>query len=254
MPKVFKFFQNGKVFSLRLISIFTLIFKAYSKFTVAKKLVLQGARQISSNFNSAFAFGAVALGIWSKAPEVGKLIMANFYLSCPYLVPYYVPKKEGQSTAEYCKCLGYEVNGEDVESEDKYLKKLSGVIRLYASILQSPMPPSLSSIPHPHGMHNGWTWLTRIVNLEPRETVTATVLFDFLDVAGYSLSRNYGKQFWKLLCLICKELVPKIDRITQPDNKGPVVRLKIFLEKCVKSNSFPVPEGHLSVRWWKSKS
>ena len=219
---------------------------------MSKKLVLQGAKQISSSFNSAFAFGAVALGIWSQFPEVGKLILAHFYLACPYLVPYYMPKKEGQSTAEYCKCLGYEVDGEDVESEDKYLKKLSGVVRLYAAILQSPMPPSLSSLAHPFGIHNGWSWLSRIINLEPIETVTATVLFDFLDVAGCALSKSYGKQFQKLLQLLCQEMVPKIDQITQPDNKGPVVRLKLFLEKCLKSNIFPVPDGHISSRWWRS--
>lgn len=215
-------------------------------------MVLQGAKQISSNFSSAFAFGAVALGIWSQFPDVGKLILAHFYTVCPYLVPYYIPKKEGQSTAEYCKCLGYDVDGEDVESEEKYLKKLSGIVRLYASILQSPMPPSLSKMPHPFGLHNGWTWISRIMNLEPRETVTATVIFDFLEVAGYALSVKYGQQFQKLLKILCEDMIPKIDQITTPDNKGPVVRLKIFLEKCMKSSSFPVPEGCLSMRWWKS--
>lgn len=194
----------------------------------------------------------MALGIWSQFPDVGKLMLAHFYLACPYLVPYYLPRKEGQSVAEYCKCLGYEVEGEDVESEDKYQKKLSGIVRLYAAILQSPMPPSLSSMPHPFGVHNGWTWISRVINLEVRETTTATILYDFLEVAGYSLSNSYGMQFTKLLQILCSKIVPKVDQITQPENKGSVVRLKIFLDKCVKSNNFPIPDGHISSRWWKN--
>jgi len=225
---------------------------AYCKDTVAKKLVLQGAKQISSSFNSAFSFAAVALGIWAQFPDVGRLILFHFYLACPYLVPYYIPRKDGQSTKEYLKCLGYEVDGENVESEEKYQKKLSGIVRLYAAIVQSAMPPSLSSIPHPFGPHNAWTWLSRVSNLEPRETVTATILYDFLEVAGHVLSKNYGKQFKKLLQVLYEKIVPELDDITKPENKGTIVRLKLFLDKCVKNDSFPIPDGHISGRWWKN--
>ena len=163
-----------------------------------------------------------------------------------------MPRREGQSVAEYCKSLGYAVDGDEVESEDKYQKKLSGIVRLYAAILQSPMPPALSSVPHPFGIHNAWTWISRVLNLEVREMATATILHDFLEVAGYSMSKNFGKQFQKLLQLLHEEVLPKIDQITRAENKGSVVRLKSFLEKCIKSSIFPIPDGHISIRWWKS--
>ena len=225
-------------------------FQAYCKDVVAKKLVLQGANQISSSFNSAFSFAAVALGIWAELPDVGQLILAHFYQACPYLVPYYVPRTPGQSVEDYFQLLGYDVNGKEIETEEKYLKKLSGIVRLYAAIVQSPMPAQLSSLAHPYGIHNGWTWLTRLLNLEPRQTVTATVLFDFLEVAGYSLSKTYGKQFQKVLRILLQNVMPKIDAVTPADQKGPVVRLKSFLEKCIKSGSIPLPAGYLSPRWW----
>eukprot|EP00795_Rhopilema_esculentum_P001870 gene1870-16369_t len=223
---------------------------AYCKDTIAKKLVLQGTRQISSSFNSAFSFGAVAVGIWAQFPEVGKLMLAHFYTTCPYLVPYYLHKGPDQSVAEYCKKLGYEVNGEDIEDENTYLKKLSGIVRLYAAILQSPLPPKYRATGHPFGLHNAWTWISRIMNLEPRETVTATILFDFLEVAAYAMKQKYGKQFQKLLRMLYEDFLPKIDDITESDKKGPVVRLKTFIQKCAETGSVPVPQGYLSSRWW----
>ncbi len=189
-----------------------------------------------------------------KLPDFGKLVLAHLYIACPYLVPYYVPKRPEQSVEDYYKILGYEVDGKEVETEEKYLKKLSGIIRLYAAIVQSPMPPQLGAVPHPHGIHNGWTWLVRLINMEPRETVTATVLFDFLEVAGFALFKTYGQQFKKLLQILCQEVLPKIDSVTPADQKGPVARLRSFLEKCLKNGSIPIPEGFLSARWWSQTS
>ena len=227
--------------------------QSFCKDHLAKKLVLQGAQQISSSFKSAFPFAAVALGIWAQFPDVGELILAYFYLKCPYLVPYYIPRKDGQSTADYCKLLGYEVSGQDVESEDKYLKKLSGIVRLYAAIVQSSVPPKLAAAAHPHGIHNGWTWFARVVNLEPRPTVTATIIYDFLEVAGHALMKQYGQQFQKLLRGLCNNFVPKIEQVTPADQRGPVMRLKSFLEKCIKAGKIPEPEGYLPTRWWSRR-
>ena len=36
-------------------------------------------------------------------PQVTELILAHFYLKCPYILPYYLPKKEGQSDEDYYK-------------------------------------------------------------------------------------------------------------------------------------------------------
>lgn len=40
----------------------------------------------------------------------------------------------------------------------------------------------LSSQVHPHGLNHGWRWLAQILNMEPLSDVTATLLFDFLEV------------------------------------------------------------------------
>lgn len=84
------------------------------------------------------------------------------------------------------------------------------MIRLYAAVIQLrwpygskqgvnmlPLPvcvPSglmligsdrLSVVPQsvPHGLNHGWRWLAQMLNMEPLADITATLLFDFLEVS-----------------------------------------------------------------------
>ncbi len=77
---------------------------------------------------------------------------------------------------------GYKVSSSGaVESEDMYLKRMTGITRLYAAIVQTPcLHPSK---PHPHGLEHGWAWLARVLNMEPQPSITATLLYDFLEVS-----------------------------------------------------------------------
>ena len=154
---------------------------------------------------------------------------------------------------DYCKLVGYSVEGTEVESEDKYLKKLSGTIRLYAAIISSDVPPAYSSKGHPHGLDHGWAWLTHVLNLEPRP-VTATILLDFLETAGSAMMRRFGGQFRKLLLLLCNDVMPKIMEVTPPESKAGVMRLKLFLEDCVKQGKIKPPDGFLSSNWYSGSS
>lgn len=81
-----------------------------------------------------------------------------------------------------CRLQGYRVSEKGaVESEDIFLKRMSGVVRLYAAIIQTP--PFHSGQPHPHGPEHGWAWLARVLNMPPHPTLTATALYDFLEVS-----------------------------------------------------------------------
>jgi nucleoporin GLE1 len=48
---------------------------------------------------------------------------------------------------------------------------------------------------------------------DPQVDVSATLLLDFLEVTGNALYCHYGQQFQKLLQLICKEYIPKIEQV-----------------------------------------
>lgn len=222
-----------------------------SKDLIAKKLVLQGPTQVASSHKAAFSIAAVALGIWTQFPDVGRLMMGHFFMKCPYTVPFYIPKSKEISTVDYCKLIGYSVEGSEVESEDKFLKKLSGIIRLYAAIISSDVPAPLANRTHPLGLDHGWSWLVSVLNLEPRP-VTATILFDFLEVAGHAMMKRYGKQFRKLLRILCEEVMPKILEVTPKESKAGAMRLKIFLDTCIKEGRMKQPEGYLSKSFYSN--
>ena len=133
------------------------------------------------------------------------------------------------------------------------LKRMTGLVRLYAAVISS-IPPSGQSNQHPYGLNNGWTWLSRMLNLEPRANYTAVALNEFLAVAGHALMRKYKKQFGKLLNTLVLDYVPKIEKVTDKAQSGPVVRLKVFLEACIKDQKIPVPDGYLAPHWWRSSS
>jgi len=216
---------------------------------LARKLVRQGEDVVSSKPEAAFAIAAVIHALWSEFPFLGHLILAHFYKTCPYLVPYYPPQQEGQNDQDYYKALGYDYIDGTVEKQDKFLKRMSGVVRLYAAVIVS-VPRARQQQPHPFGLQNGWTFLAAILNLTPRLEITATVLFNFLEVAGHRLSNAYGKQFIKLLHLVCTEYFTLIRNVTPDGSDGPVVRLDDFLQKAIKRREIAPPNGQLPPRFW----
>lgn len=216
---------------------------------MAKKLVVQADMQISSNFSSAFSIALIVISVWAEAPDFGDLFMAHLQSKCMYTVPrYHKLTNTGGSDEEQLKAMGYEVSGGHIEQQDKYLGRMSGLIRLYAAIIQSPLPPGVSK--HPHGLAKGWQWLAELLNKEPITDITTTILYNFLEVAGRELMNSYKTQFEKLLYVICHDFYPKLEAVAE--DKASVTRLKLFLEKCVKEKRFPTPEGRLDKSFWKT--
>jgi len=64
---------------------------------------LQGDSTVSSKPEAAFAIAAVMVALWQEFPCWGQLVLAHFYNECPYLVPFFKPQLEGQSTKDYYK-------------------------------------------------------------------------------------------------------------------------------------------------------
>ncbi|XP_067010642.2 mRNA export factor GLE1 [Anabrus simplex] len=223
---------------------------AFCKNLMAKKFVEQGSTVISSKPEAAFAFAAVAVALWTDFPDFGQLLLAHFYKACPYLVPIFLPQLEGQSDQDFYKSLGYlySENGE-VEKQDKFLKRMSGIMRLYAAILITP-PRRGQTKPHPHGLKQGWRWIACMLNAEPQPDICASLLFDFLEVAGNAMFTNYGHQFQKLLHLICKEYFPRLEKVTSSDSRGPLARLENFLQTIIKQGRIAPPDGQLPVNFW----
>ncbi|KAM4578697.1 mRNA export factor GLE1 [Fundulus diaphanus] len=221
-------------------------------YKLAEKFVKQGEEEVASHHEAAFPIGVVASGIWELHPQVGDLILAHLHRKCPYAVPHYPPMKEGTPVEEYQRILGYRVDDSGVEGQDSFLKRMSGMIRLYAAVIQLRWPHGSKQGAVPHGLNHGWRWLAQMLNMEPLADITATLLFDFLEVCGNALMKQYQAQFWKLILLLRDEYFPRIEAVTSSGQMGSVIRLKQFLETSLQSRQFSPPKGQLSSTFWRS--
>ncbi|XP_064435732.1 mRNA export factor GLE1 isoform X4 [Mirounga angustirostris] len=224
----------------------------FVQYKLAEKFVKQGEEEVASHHEAAFPIAVVASGIWELHPRVGDLILAHLHRKCPYSVPFYPAFKEGMALEDYQRMLGYQVKDSKVEQQDNFLKRMSGMIRLYAAIIQLRWPYGSRQEIHPHGLNHGWRWLAQILNMEPLSDVTATLLFDFLEVCGNALMKQYQVQFWKMILLIKEDYFPRIEAITSSGQMGSFIRLKQFLEKCLQRKEIPVPKGFLTSSFWRS--
>lgn len=112
----------------------------------------------------AFAIAAVVVALWNDSPEFGELLLANFRVTCPFIVPAFFPQGEGQSNEDYYRSLGYKYSEDGtVERQDKFLKRISGLLRLYASIFVTLQRREVTQA-HPHGLQNAWRWLAAMLN------------------------------------------------------------------------------------------
>merc|ERR1712037_960065 len=82
--------------------------------------------------------------------------------TCPFLVPLHPQRPEGQSDKDWYQALGYKYEANEVEKQDKYLKRLSGVARLYAALSVVYLPKSSTSNIHPQPLQKLWHWLASL--------------------------------------------------------------------------------------------
>nr|CAD7405341.1 unnamed protein product [Timema cristinae] len=206
---------------------------AFCKNLLAKKFVAQGELTVSSKPEAAFAIAAILVSLWVQFPDFGQLVLAHFHRECPYLVPLFMPQVENQSNQDFYKSLGYRYSEQgEVEKQPKFLKRMSGVMRLYTAIMVTRLRRQDQNKPHPHGLKQAWRWLVCMLNLEPKPDICATLILDFLEVSGYMMFATYGKEFQKLLHIICKDYFTKIQKmkVTTRHTSSHIFLLRIVLQ------------------------
>lgn len=109
--------------------------------------------------------------------------------------------------------LGYRFTDDKIEPQDQYLKRLSGLQRLYSAILITKQQRSQQNQPHPHGLENGWIWMSNFLNLEPLPEICATLLLEFIQVCGSELWQTYQRQFLKMLIALHQAYMVKLDEV-----------------------------------------
>ncbi|XP_055595133.1 mRNA export factor Gle1 [Uranotaenia lowii] len=221
--------------------------KTYCTMLMAKKFVSQADIMISSNAPAAFPIAAIIVALWQKYPAFGKFFLAYLHKECPYLVPYFLPQLEGQSQEDYLKSIGYRFSSDGVlEKQDQYLKRMTGMARLYAAVVVANTRQGESAA-HPHSVDCGYRWLCNILNLAPLPDICATLLTEFLTTAGPSLWAAYGKQFVKVLQVIQQAYLPALNKV---DEGGPKTRLEVLMAKINTEGRIERPEGMLGPDFW----
>ncbi|XP_011561447.3 mRNA export factor Gle1 [Plutella xylostella] len=214
---------------------------------LAKKIVRQGDLLVSSNPEAAFPLASVTVALLAQFPEFGKLLEAYFHRECPYLVPMFLPQKQGQTDKEFYMSRGYTYNDEGVvEKQDKFLKRMSGIFRLKCAIWIAQTPRFVNA-PNPHGLKDGWKWLASFINLRPEPDISATLIHDFFAVCGSEFLKCYGRQFTKIIKVISTDYLKILENI---DEGGPKTRLEVFLQNVLKTGHIPPPSGLLPANTW----
>lgn len=94
--------------------------------------------------SSAFPIASFTVALCTFEPDLTRILLAHFHSSCPFTVPYYMPKAEGQSTQDYKLAVGYlkkASNPDGLETEEAFYERMAGMIALYAAITQTdPLP------------------------------------------------------------------------------------------------------------------
>ncbi|CAF0894137.1 unnamed protein product [Adineta steineri] len=120
----------------------------------------------------------------------------------PYTVPLYPERTSTMNDIEYKVAMGYKVKPEGdknrLETDEEFLNRMSGLIRLFCKLLIKGRPPFDKNLTF------GWTWCSDVLNLPPRPDLTALLLRVFLQEAGDKMMETYPNQFPKIITAIRK--------------------------------------------------
>ncbi|XP_074116162.1 gle1 RNA export mediator [Cotesia typhae] len=222
----------------------------FCKNLLAKNIVNQGETLVSSKPEMAFGIAAVTVALCCDFPDLMELLLAHFRTICPYICPVYLSQLPGENREDYYKSIGYKYIDNVVERQDKFLCRISGIMRLYAAIIITKLRRGVTC-PHPHNLENAWRWLAATLNLVPKPEhvdAIATLIYDILQVCGNSMFSAYPTQFPKLLRALNDQYYPLLEK--QGVIGGPISRLEAFLRNSLASNSIPPPGGQLPLNMW----
>lgn len=117
-----------------------------------------------------------------------------------------------------------------MEDQDQYLKRIAGLQRLYSAILITKSKRNQAHQPHPHGLENGWIWLSNFLMLDPLPGISPTLMVEFFQICGADMSQAYRGQFMKLIAILYAQYMPRLDQVRMHffSNRN---RLKFVLKK-----------------------
>lgn len=217
----------------------------FCKDTLAKKIINIGEQVASVKSETAFEVASIITELWQMHPDFGLLLFARFKQKCPSLIPFNAAKTNEETDEEYYKSLGYNYTNGVVEKQDKYVKRMTGIIRLFSAIIVTETKSGKAL-----GIGQAWMIIAGTVHLIPQLDVTAILLHEMLIITGNNLKQAYGTQFIKMLRYIDANFMRKIDEVTPVGCGGPVQRLKTFISRSLQVGYIDKPKGLLPNNFW----
>lgn len=138
----------------------------------------------------AFPIAAIIIALWNEHHDFGQLVLAHLHEACPFTVPIFPLQQEGQSNEDYYKSLGCKYTEDGTfEMQDKYLRRMSGLMRLYASITITGQRRYVEK-PHPHSLKYAWRWIAAVLNIG-RKRMISILCFTFPSKHNPPISQFY---------------------------------------------------------------
>jgi len=216
---------------------------AFCMQTLATKIVNYAEEVICVKTQAAYEIATIITKLWNVHQQFGKILFAEMKQKCPLLVPFYYPIAKHLNCEQIDhKSFGYKFDSlGNVESDAKYLQRMTGIIRLYASLIVTSSKCDQPVI----GLSQAWIFVAGTLNQNPVADITATILVEFLKIVGFAMHQGYGNQFIKLLQYINSHFLKKIILVTPEGNGGPITRLNSFLSRSLCTGSIEEPKGIL---------
>ncbi|KAJ3068481.1 Nuclear pore complex nucleoporin component, partial [Podochytrium sp. JEL0797] len=200
-----------------------------------KSLCLQADTEVSVAPAKACALAQVAMLLIDKHPDLLPVLLGRLMKRCPFVVPMYFKRDEGETMDDFNKRRRYKKSDDEWETEERYNERMCGMIRFYAGLTQ------IKSNSHAYEIDFGWQWLARVLNIHARK-ITAQLISSFLQVAGHALLETYQTQAVKLLTYIHETALPQMMTLSVPS----AMQLQLFLEDdggFVKTGRIAVLKG-----------
>lgn len=221
---------------------------AFCMDTLATKMINYAEQVICVKSEIAFEMAIIIVKLWSVHQQFGKIFLAKIKQKCPLLVPFSLPVAKCLTSEQKLNynSLGYKFDSSgNIESHDKYLKRMIGIVRLYSAVIVTSSKYEQPVI----GISQAWIFVAGTLNQYPVADITSTMLVEFLTIAGFAMHQNYGIQFIKLLQYINTHYMKKIVLVTPAGLGGPVSRLNNFLLETLFNGSIKEPKGMLSFNY-----
>lgn len=206
--------------------------RRYMTFLIADEAAQSGASKLSIKAESSFGTAHVLVKLCQAHPGLAAMMRGRLAKACVASVPVAFSVDQFDSPEVHAAVCGYRADDEGrLETEDAYLERQMGYVRLLAAVCQTEgAPPGMD-------MAAAWTWLARAANRAPSAS-SASALLAFLQTAGWALERAYPRQTPKLVRAVARHVVPALGTATE-GQKMARKRVELFLEESARGMAEP---------------